>query len=79
MGYDYLEKRVKRFYINHEFFNFRLHGFEEAQFAIINMATSFKNWEVPGQDPNGSEAAEDKAAKDRKMDLNPTYIVNSNS
>lgn len=67
-GLEYLEKRVKRIYINHEFFNFRLQGAEEVQFSILNMSSTFKNWEqaqteniLLNFDPN-----EDKNPKDKR-------------
>ena len=42
VGLDYLEKRVKRVYINYDFFNFKILGVDDIQSSIVNLNSSSK-------------------------------------
>lgn len=46
IGYEYLEKRVKRFYISQDYFNFKLQGLEDLQLAALNLGSTAKAWDL---------------------------------
>lgn len=39
LGLDYLEKRIKRFQVNYDFFSFKVTSIEDIQSAIVNLSS----------------------------------------
>ena len=49
LGLDYLQKRVKRFQVNYDFFTFKITSIEDIQGAIVNLTSISKDWEINNQ------------------------------
>ena len=72
VGLDYLERRVKRVYVNYDFFNFKVLGVDDIQASIVGLTSTSKQWQLRHQNILlGFEVQEDKApvVKDKKVDL----------